>query len=128
MDAAQAVRSSDLEGLGRLMSASHASLRDLHEVSTPTLDAVAAAAGTMPGCLGARMVGAGFGGTVVALTRRGSAAACGQAMSDACGGGSTFELRPSPGLRCSPLTPSRAKLDGAWVAMSPLRRAAPPAI
>ncbi len=97
-DAAQAVRSSDLEGLGRLMSASHASLRDLHEVSTPTLDAVAAAAGTVPGCLGARMVGAGFGGTVVALTRRGSAAACGQAMSDACGGGSTFELRPSPGV------------------------------
>ena len=97
VDAGRAVRSSDLEGLGRLMSASHASLRDLHEVSTPTLDAVAAAAETVPGCLGARMVGAGFGGTVVALTRRSTAAACRQAMSDACGG-STFELRPSPGV------------------------------
>jgi galactokinase len=98
VDAAKAVASSDLEGLGRLMSASHASLRDLHEVSTPTLDAVAAAAETVPGCLGARMVGAGFGGTVVALTRRISAAACRQAMSEACDGGSTFELRPSPGF------------------------------
>ena len=98
VDAAKAVGSSDLEGLGRLMSASHASLRDLHEVSTPTLDAVAAAAEAVPGCLGARMVGAGFGGTVVALTRRSSAAACRQAMSEACDGGSTFELRPSPGF------------------------------
>ena len=97
-DAAKALRNSDLAGLGRLMSASHASLRDLHEVSTPELDAVAAAAEQVAGCAGARMVGAGFGGAVVALTRRSSAAACRKAMSDASGGGSTFDFRPSPGF------------------------------
>ena len=80
------------------MSASHRSLRDLHEVSTPTLDAVASAAWAVPGCAGARLVGAGFGGTVVALVNRTAADACRQAMAGACGGGDTFELRPSPGV------------------------------
>jgi len=98
VEAADAIRTGDLERVGRLMSASHASLRDLHQVSTPTLDDVAAAAEAVPGCFGARMVGAGFGGTVVALTDRRSAAVCRRAMSGACNGGSTFELRPSPGL------------------------------
>ena len=80
------------------MSASHRSLRDLHEVSTPALDAMVAAAEAVPGCTGARLVGAGFGGAVVALVTRHAAGACREAMADACGGGSTFELRPSPGV------------------------------
>ncbi len=98
VEAAEALRRGDVEVLGGLMSASHRSLRDLHEVSTPALDAVVSAALAVPGCAGARMVGAGFGGAVVALVTSVGAAACRTAMTAACGGGRTFELRPSPGL------------------------------
>lgn len=94
---ADAMRRADLGALGRLMSASHRSLRDLHEVSTPLLDSVVSAAEAVPGCLGARMVGAGFGGAVVALVTRLGAEACRGAMADACGG-ATFQLSPSPGV------------------------------
>jgi galactokinase len=97
-DAAEAMRRADLLGLGRLMSASHASLRDLYEVSTATLDAVVAAAESVRGCAGARLVGAGFGGAVVALASRAAATACAAAMGAACGGGATFKLRPSAGV------------------------------
>ncbi len=97
VEAADAMRRADLGALGRLMSASHRSLRDLHEVSTAALDGVVSAAEAVPGCLGARMVGAGFGGAVVALVTRESTEACRSAMAAACGG-ATFQLRPSPGV------------------------------
>jgi galactokinase len=96
--AAEAMRRADLAELGRLMSASHRSLRDLHEVSTPALDAVVTAAERVTGCAGARMVGAGFGGAAVALVTRNGAASCRLAMAQACGGGATFELSPAPGV------------------------------
>jgi len=57
----------DLEAAGRVMNESHASLRDLYEVSSAELDAVTAAAREVPSCFGARMTGAGFGGCAVAL-------------------------------------------------------------
>jgi galactokinase len=53
--------------LGRLMRASHESLRDDYEVSCRELDWMAEAAWAAPGCVGARMTGAGFGGACVAL-------------------------------------------------------------
>ena len=56
----------DVAALGPLFAASHASLRDDYEVSTPTLDAVVAAA-LDAGAFAARMTGGGFGGSVVAL-------------------------------------------------------------
>jgi len=56
----------DLEGLGPLLHASHASLRDDFEVSWPEAD-VAAGAAEAAGGLGARMMGGGFGGSVIAL-------------------------------------------------------------
>ena len=56
----------DLAGLGPLLHASHASLRDDFEVSWPEAD-VAAAAAEAAGGLGARMMGGGFGGSVIAL-------------------------------------------------------------
>jgi galactokinase len=96
--AAEALRRGDVADLGRLMSASHVSLRDLHEVSTSTLDAVVEAAERVPGCAGARLVGAGFGGTAIALVSRSAAATCAAAMRAASAGGTTFELRPSPGV------------------------------
>jgi galactokinase len=65
--AAEALRQGDLGNFGQLMNASHASLRDLYEVSCDELDLMAALAQSQPGCWGARMTGAGFGGCVVAL-------------------------------------------------------------
>ena len=67
LQAAAAMRRNDARELGRLMNASHASLRDDFEVSSPALDAIVAAARAHPACLGARMTGAGFGGCAVAL-------------------------------------------------------------
>ncbi len=55
---------------GRLMNASHASLRDDYEVSCLELDTAAAAA-EAAGALGARMTGGGFGGSAIALVRAG---------------------------------------------------------
>ena len=65
--AAAALRAGDSAAFGRLMDESHASLRDLFEVSSPALDAIVEAARAAPGCYGARMTGAGFGGCAVAL-------------------------------------------------------------
>ena len=52
---------------GALMNDCHASLRDLYEVSSPELNAMASAAQALPGCYGARLTGAGFGGCTVNL-------------------------------------------------------------
>jgi galactokinase len=57
-------------GLRDVFWASHRSLRDDYEVSSPELDAMAEAALDAPGCVAARMTGAGFGGAVVALVDR----------------------------------------------------------
>lgn len=64
---AECLRHGDLAGFGARMSEAHASLRDLYEVSTPELDCLVAAATAVPGCYGARLTGAGFGGCAVAL-------------------------------------------------------------
>jgi len=52
---------------GRLMNASHASLRDDYAVSIPEMDALVAAAQRVSGCYGSRLTGAGFGGCTVSL-------------------------------------------------------------
>ncbi len=59
------------QAFGQLMFAGHASLRDLYEVSCPELDRLVEIAGTLPGCLGARLTGAGFGGCTVNLVEGG---------------------------------------------------------
>lgn len=63
---AAALEAGDLSAAGLLMSASHASLRNDYEVSLPELDELAAAAEEC-GALGARLLGGGFGGSVIAL-------------------------------------------------------------
>jgi galactokinase len=67
LDSAAALRHGDVAQFGRLMSASHASLRDDYEVSGPELDTLVNIALETPGVLGARLTGAGFGGCAVAL-------------------------------------------------------------
>ncbi len=61
-----ALRDGDVDRLGRLMTASHISLRDDFEVTVPELD-VAVEVALHAGALGARMTGGGFGGSIVAL-------------------------------------------------------------
>ena len=69
---ADAFASGNLERAGRLMMHSHASLRDLYEVSSPELDTLVDLAIVQPGCTGARLTGAGFGGCAIALVEAGS--------------------------------------------------------
>lgn len=66
-DFRDALAAGDADRIGSLMAASHASLRDDYEVSCPELDEIVSAAYAAPGCIGARMTGAGFGGAAVAL-------------------------------------------------------------
>ncbi|MEW6072510.1 MAG: galactokinase [Planctomycetota bacterium] len=69
--ARDALVAGDLERFGRQLTASHRSLRDLYEVSAPELDLLVESAVGRPGCLGARLTGAGFGGCAVILVRDG---------------------------------------------------------
>ena len=62
---------------------SHISSRYLYEVSIDELDVLAEAAWKTPGCYGARLTGAGFGGCVVAFVDSDSVALVSRAMSDA---------------------------------------------
>lgn len=67
-DAVTAMEQGDAEGFGRILNASHESLRDLLRVSSPALDRLVEAAGEA-GALGARLTGAGFGGCAVVFCR-----------------------------------------------------------
>lgn len=71
LDAVDALKAGDAVRLGSIFAASHASLRDNFEVSTPDVDALVRIAADHPDVYGARMTGGGFGGSVVALARAG---------------------------------------------------------
>lgn len=61
-----AMEATDLNAAGAIMNASHASMRDDFEITTPQIDLIAETA-VAKGALGARMTGGGFGGCVIAL-------------------------------------------------------------
>lgn len=67
LDAAMALERGEIEALGALMNASHESLRDEYAVSCPELDLMVDLARAVPGVLGSRLTGAGFGGCTVSL-------------------------------------------------------------
>ena len=67
LQGAEALRGGEFERLGRLLALSHESLRDDYEVSCPELEAMVAIASGTEGCMGARLMGAGFGGAAIAL-------------------------------------------------------------
>ncbi|KQM66071.1 galactokinase [Pedobacter sp. Leaf216] len=69
--AAKALNNGNLEEFGRLMYASHESLRNLYEVSGTELDAVVDFCSGYDHVIGARMTGAGFGGCAIALLEKG---------------------------------------------------------
>ena len=68
-DAVKALKAGDLETFGKLMNASHVSLRDDYEVTGPELDTMAEEAWKIDGVIGSRMTGGGFGGCTVSLVK-----------------------------------------------------------
>jgi galactokinase len=83
----RALEGHDLDEVGRLMNAAHASLRDCYEVSTPAVEAAVATLADA-GAVGARIMGGGFGGHVLGLLTPG-----------ACAPAGAVEVRPGPGAR-----------------------------
>ncbi|RYF98449.1 MAG: galactokinase, partial [Chitinophagaceae bacterium] len=69
--AAKVLNDGNLDEFGRLMYASHQSLRELYEVSGKELDTIVDFCATYPNVIGARMTGAGFGGCAIALLKKG---------------------------------------------------------
>jgi galactokinase len=82
-DFIRACEAGDLTGMGRLLVDSHRSLRDDYEVSCEELDFLVETALGIPGVLGARMTGGGFGGCTVNLVRRDAAEGFAPAIQDA---------------------------------------------
>ncbi len=70
LEAVDVMKQGDWVRFGELLHASHASLRDDYEVSCDELNVMCELAMEHPGCLGARMVGAGFGGCAMAAVSR----------------------------------------------------------
>lgn len=65
-----ALHAHDFDRMGSLITESHQSLRDDFEVSTPAVDSIVERAWSLAGCYGARIMGAGFGGSILALVDR----------------------------------------------------------
>jgi galactokinase len=87
--AVAALAGGELRALGELLNASHASLRDDYEVSVPEVERAVEACGDA-GALGARIMGGGFGGSVLALFPPGASLPEG-----------AVSVRPGPGARVS---------------------------
>lgn len=83
LEAAAAMRAGDAVRLGELMNQSHDSLRDDFEVTNRELNLMVDLARGQPGCLGARMTGAGFGGCAIALVGQAHASAFSRNVADA---------------------------------------------
>ena len=64
-----ALKANDVELFGQLMNASHVSLRDDYEVTGLELDTLVEEAWKVPGVIGSRMTGAGFGGCTVSIVK-----------------------------------------------------------
>ncbi len=90
--AVEALRKRDMARVGAMMDASHVSLRDHYEVSTPEIDRMVTVARAQRGVLGARITGGGFGGAIVLLALAGHAARAAAAAADAAR--TEFNLRP----------------------------------
>jgi galactokinase len=67
--AVQALAEEDFTALGDILFRSHESLKNDYDVSCPELDLLYEIGKTSPGCMGARMTGAGFGGSGIALLK-----------------------------------------------------------
>ena len=101
-----ALAAGDLGTVAAAMTASHASLRDDYEVSSEALDALVAIARSVPGVIGARLTGAGFGGCTVNLVHDDAVARLREAVETRYPG--TTGLTPTrPRGRCGRRRPPR---------------------
>ncbi|SDL67021.1 galactokinase [Tessaracoccus oleiagri] len=82
LEAVAVARDGDLERLGPLLDASHASMRDDYEITVPTVD-LAVDVAREEGALGARMTGGGFGGCIIALAPSGAGDPMGRRIAEA---------------------------------------------
>ncbi len=104
-ETASALGAGDTEALGRLMAASHVSMRDDFEITTPGIDRLVEIIGGAVGARGGvRMTGGGFGGCVVAVVARGAlddalAAIAREYRTPAGGLAATYVCSPSDGAR-----------------------------
>ena len=108
LGAARALGAGDLAEMGRLMYESHYSLRDDYEVSSPELDVLVELARGLPGVLGARMTGGGFGGSTVSLVRRAALEDFERALSE----GYERETGRRPAILVSEAGAGAAELEG----------------
>jgi galactokinase len=83
LDTVKALREGRLHDAGQALRASHIILRDDYEVSCTELDVISEIANAQPGCYGARMTGAGFGGCAIALVENGAVEGFVQAVAPA---------------------------------------------
>ncbi len=104
LEAAALLRRGKVAGIGRLLNESHASLRDDFEISWPEAD-VAVDAATAAGALGARMMGGGFGGSVIALLPED-----GSAVHEAVSAAFRHRGWPGPGFLDAPPSPSARRI------------------
>jgi galactokinase len=103
LHAVELLRAGDLLGVAPLITASHLSLRDDYEVSSPELDAAVEAALSV-GALGARMIGGGFGGSAIAIVPVALVGAVDEAVQAAFSergfrAPAVFDALPAPGAR-----------------------------
>ena len=73
LQAVEALKANDLVRFGELLNASHISLRDDYEVSCREVDILVELAWNVPGCLGSRITGGGFGGCTVSIVKKDAA-------------------------------------------------------
>jgi galactokinase len=92
-EAVVALGAQNVARVGELLSASHRSLRDDYEVSTPELDRLVELA-SAAGALGGRLVGGGFGGSIIALSQRGRAKDLASRVLQSYGGGHLVAVVP----------------------------------
>lgn len=95
--AVRALRAGDAVTLGELFAASHASMRDDYQTSTPEIDLLVSIGQQHPDIYGARLTGGGFGGAVVLLARGGTGRPSSHAIQD--------EFRQRTGRECTVLVP-----------------------
>jgi galactokinase len=94
LEAAEVMREGDAARMGKLMDASHVSMRDDFEISREEMNTMVEIAQRHPACYGARMTGGGFGGCAVALVRVEQA----QSFADAVGAAYTKATSLTPSI------------------------------
>ncbi|MBP7126009.1 galactokinase [Myxococcota bacterium] len=108
--AGDALRRHDGPALGSLLAGSHESLARDYEVSCPELDLLVEIGSGLPGCIGSRLTGAGFGGNTVHVVQGDAAGAfreeLGRRYRDRTGRETAMRIvHPDQGVRCLPVSP-----------------------